>query len=55
MILNVFSLKSHSHEWEEVAVGPEMLDLPVVSQVLSGRGKKFGRVSVLGTSHEGGR
>lgn len=32
-----------------------MLDLPVVLQVLSGRGKKFSLVSVPGTSREGDR
>lgn len=54
-ILDVFSLHSHSRERAEVAIGPEMLGLPVVLQVLSGRGKKSGLVSVPGTSCEGDR
>ena len=53
MIQDAFSLHSHSREWEEVAVGPEMLDLAVVLQELNGRAKKFGLVSVHGTSREG--
>lgn len=53
MIQDAFSLHSHSREWEEVAVGPEMLDLAVVLQELNGRTKKFGLVSLHGTSREG--
>lgn len=57
MILSVlFPFNPLNSEWEEIAHGSGMIDLTLVSRVLmvpSCRGKKFGHVSLLGTSNEG--
>lgn len=59
MILNLlFSFNHDNSEWEEIAIGSYMPNLPIVSQVLallSGRSKKSGYVSVPGISYEGDR
>lgn len=59
MILNLlFAFNPDNSEWEEIAIGSYMPNLPIVSQVLallSGRSKKSDYISVPGISCEGDR